>query len=77
MVIGERWKSASLADSADKLPACRLQFGGLAGCRPSQARSMTSLQDFVPFCFVLEHDLAEKMDRRHAVIEQLIMEFLQ
>jgi hypothetical protein len=70
------WMSASLADSADKLPACRLRFGSLAGCPPSQAGSLTSLQHITPFVLVFEHDLAQETNGWHAVIEQLVMEFL-
>ncbi len=71
------WMSASLADSAHKLPACRLQFGSLAGCPPSQAGSLTSLQHITPLGLVFEHDLAEKTNRRHAVVQHLVVKFLQ
>src|ERR1700741_2203521 len=34
-------------------------------------------QHFVPFALVFEHDFAEEPNGRHAVVEQLVVEFLQ
>lgn len=38
---------------------------------------MPVLQHLAPFAFVLEHELAEEANGRHAMIEQFIMELLQ
>ena len=36
-----------------------------------------SLQHLIPLALVLEHDLPEETNGRHAVAEQFVMEFLQ
>ena len=43
----------------------------------SRNTNMTNSENFVPLALILEHDFAEKTDWRHAVAEQLVMEFLQ
>ena len=35
------------------------------------------LQHFSPLGLVFEHDLAEKADREHAVVQELVVEFFQ
>ena len=35
------------------------------------------LKHLAPFALIFEHDFAKEADGRHAVIEQLVMEFLQ
>ena len=35
------------------------------------------LQHLIPFALVFEHDFAEQTNLRHAVIEELVVEFLQ
>jgi len=35
------------------------------------------LQDCVPFARILEHDLAQQTNRRHAVVEHFVVEFLK
>src|SRR5207237_1647728 len=42
-----------------------------------RSTSCVDLQHFVPFRFVLEHDLAEETDGWHAVVEKLVVEFLE
>jgi hypothetical protein len=40
-------------------------------------RKRRKSQHLVPFALVFEHDLAEEANGRHAMIEQLVVEFLQ
>jgi hypothetical protein len=41
------------------------------------AGRVQKLQHLVPFALVFEHDFAEETNRRHAVAQQFVMEFLQ
>jgi hypothetical protein len=50
---------------------------GYGGLQIKSRSKRKKLQDLVPFALVFEHDLAKKANGRHAVIEQLVMEFLQ
>jgi len=45
--------------------------------RTLQGYRLEKLQDLVPLALVFEHDLAEETNGRHAVAEQLVVEFLQ
>jgi hypothetical protein len=38
---------------------------------------MPVLQHFAPFALVFEHDFAQQTNGWHAVVEQLVVEFLQ
>ena len=72
-----KWVLTILAEFADKFWLVDSLFGSLEDCRPSQAGSLTSSQNFVPLALIFEHDLAEEPNRWHAVVEELVVEFLQ
>jgi len=49
----------------------------VAACESADMSAQSKLQHFIPFALVFKHDLAEEANGRHAVVEQLVMEFLQ
>ena len=63
-----------LDDTGKWRPKAALHSNGQGTARSTWC---VDLQNFVPLALVLEHDLAEEANRRHAVVEQFIMELLQ
>ena len=45
--------------------------------RSTETGKMPMLQHFIPLALIFKHDLAEEPNRRHAVIEQLVVKLLQ
>ena len=49
----------------------------LAGMRGSGRGRKRRLEHLVPLALIFKHDFTKKADGRHAVIQQLVMKFLQ
>ena len=84
MVIFECESYAKVGSEAMRCGSWFPRAASQIACRSSTADAgraqdyrQGGLQHLVPFALVFEHDFAEESNRRHAVAEQFVVEFLQ
>ncbi len=83
MVIFECESYAKVGSEAMRCGSRFPRAASQIACRSSTANAGRAqdrpgvLQHLVPFALVFEHDFAEETNRRHAVTEQFVVEFLQ